>query len=320
MTEHRQHQLDAAGRIAAAYLEKFPRKLRYGVTLTSTEDGSEETCYHSLSPEELETLRRCSDIAEDEGMRLMEALEDEGQVELVDKLLKHSSPFSLDLIESIDLEHPLKFTKFSIQSVNEDGTLGRQEKIGVELTDDEYKEILVELLYNSNHYSMNMLVYHKPALAQKIIKHLTYASMDFMFENWNPYIADMPEFKSACDSILNPFVDVLGIFSSDDANIKNFALMNEIIYEGNCHLYGRDDENDSYHVFMHFEGTQIKISQEGIYYPQMEYHDCDDFTVDGRDVMAKFNLAKPEDIYPFLKAKCGNNRDCFAMLKDELMK
>lgn len=316
MTDYRQTQLDTANRIAAAYLEKFPRKLRYGVTLTSTEDDSEETFYHTLSPEELETLRRCSDIAEDEGMRLMEALEDEGQVELVDKLLKHSSPFSFDLIESIDLEHPLKFTTFSIQLVNEDGTLGRQEEIGVALTDDEYKEILVELLYNSNSYSMNMLVAHKPLLAQKIFSHLSYVSMDFMFENWNPYIAYMPEFKSACDSILNPFVDVLGIFSSDDADIKNFALRNEIVYEGNGQLYERDDENDSYHVFMHFEGTQIRISQEGMDSAD-EYHDVDNFTVNGRDVMAKFNLAKPEDIFPFLKAKCGNNRDCYAMLREE---
>lgn len=319
MTEYRQKTYDTANRIAAAYLEKFPRELRYGVTLTSTEDDSEETFYHTLSPEEFETLRRCSDIAEDEGMRLMEALEDEGQLELVDKLLQYYGPFPLNLIESIDLEHPLKFTTFSIQPVNEDGTLGRQEEIGVALTDDEFKEILVELLLHSNCYSMNMLVFHKPALAQKIIKHLTYASMDNLCECWDPFIADMSELKSVCKSIMNPFVDVLGLFTSDDSDIKEFALFSELAPNNDSELFVETSDNYAYHVLMHFEGTKLRISQEGLS-ATGEFHDIANFTVDAFALMAKYNLEKPEDIFLFLKAKCGNNRDCYSMLKAELMK
>ena len=194
--------------------------------------------------------------------------------------------------------------------------------IGCELTDDEFKEILVELLLSSNRYSMNMLVYRKPDLCQKITRHITYASMDYQFENWSSYIADMYEHKSICESILNPFKDILDIFNSNDDQTRIFAINHQLVPEcGELNeLYANyeDHGNDSFHVLMHYEGTKIIISQEGMTRIKANFHDLDRFTIDAYDVMKKYSLEKPEDIYPYLKQKC-NNTDCFYMLRKDLI-
>lgn len=319
--EKGQQDQETANKIAAIYLDKFPRNKSYGVTLTSTEDDSEMTFYHTLSDEELEILRECSCIAKEEHCSLDEILSSEGHDDLLEKLVEHDTSLLLNVVESIDLENPLKFTNFTYQGLKENGELGCKRRIGTDLTDDEFKEILVELLLFSNRYSMNMLVYRKPDLCQKIMKHITYASMDYQIENWNSYIADMYEQKSVCESILNPFKDIIGIFNSKDDRTKKFAIYHQLVPEcgelNELYVNYEDHGKDSFHVLMHYEGTKIIISQEGITRIKANFHDIDSFTIDAYDVMKKYSLEKPEDIYPFLKEKC-NSIDCFYTLRKEL--
>lgn len=313
---------EIANKIATVYLEKFPRRKLYGVHLTSIGYASEMTVYTSLSEEEIKIIKECSLIANEESCSLDEILDSEGYNDLLEKLFEHDTCLPLNSVESVDLDNPLKFTSFSYQELNDNGELEYMRSIGCELTDDEFKEILVELLLSSNRYSMNMLVYRKPDLCQKITRHITYASMDYQFENRSSYIADMYEHKSICESILNPFKDILDIFNSNDDHIRKFAINHQLVPE--CgeqnELYANyeDHGNDSFHVLMHYEGTKIIISQEGMTRIKANFHDLDRFTIDAYDVMKKYSLEKPEDIYPYLKQKC-NNANCFYMLRKDLI-
>lgn len=301
--------------IADLYLKKFPRAQSYGVTLSSSEDDSEMTFYHKLSKKELDVLRKCSVIAFEENCTLGEILSEEGYEELANKLVENYTAMPLDIIDSIDLDTPLKFTNFRFQHINEDGTLGYERRIGTQLTDDEFKEILVELLLYKNRYSMNMLVYHKPELCQKIIRHITYASMDNKFENWNPYFADMCEHRDICEKILNPFIDILNIFNSEDKTIAKFALQHQITPDaGEIYIQNRDTY--SLHCVVNFNGTNLVFNQAGITTIKGHFHDIESFSIDGRKLMEKFSVKTPREIIPYLK-KHYNTPDCFYRIKKE---
>ena len=311
-----QRDLEIAQKIANQYLEKFPRMLSYGVRLTSSEDDSEMTFYHKLSKEEIEVLHKCSAVAVEENCTLDEILSGEGHDNLAEKLVEHCTPMPLNIIDSVDLDNPLKFTLFSFQSIKEDGTLGYRQNIGTALTDVEFKEILIELLLNNNRYSMNMLVYRKPELCQKIIRHITYASMDYQFENWNSYITDMYEHKDICERILNPFKDILKIFNSKDKAIANFALRHQIVPDGDNEIYARYDGTDNFHCIMNFHGTRLVFQQEGLTSLKSTFHDCECFNVDGIKLMERFSLKTPQEILPYLKEHY-NTPDCFYRIKRE---
>jgi hypothetical protein len=313
--DYLQKNLEIAQKIADLYLERFPREQSFGVKLVSSDDDSEMTLYHKLSEEELEILRKCSQIATEEECALDEILDEEGHDDLVLKLGYHDTPMALDIIDSIDLNNPLKYTKFSFQSLDEDGNLGLKRYIGAPLTDDEFKEILVELLLNENRYSMNMLVYRKPELCQMIIRHLTYASLDNQFENWNPYIADMSELKDICDQILNPFKDVLQLFNSDNKDFANFALRHQIVPDYENEIYA-DLGTDSFHCLLNFHGTRIDFYQEGYNSETEDFHDVESFSIEGKELMDKFSLESPKEILPYLKDHFSTP-DCLSRIKKE---
>ena len=294
-------------KIASLYLEKNPRDLFYGARLLG-EDAEEIWSYKKLTEEELNVLRKCSELAKSEECGLGEILESEGHVKLLEKLLEHESPYSLGYLDSIDLEHPLKFSGFAFQSVSAQATLDSEKIIGVDLTDEEYKEILIELLLNSNHYSMNMLVYRKPELAQQIMEHLSYASMDFMFENWEPFVADMKELKEVCEKILNPFKDTLSLFECENPVIKTFVLRHQIVPK-----YGLFNE---YQTHMHFEGRKIVVSNEQ--YTDNSSGSFESFTIDASVVMKKYGLDTPEEIHPYFKEHY-NKVGALEQLRKELL-
>ena len=308
--------MEVACMIASLYLDRFPRKQSFGVTLSSTEDDSEMTFYHEFSNEEIEILRECTTIAFEEDCAMDEILSEEGHEELAERLVEHGTPLPLNIIDSIDLDNPLKFSEFCFQSINNNGSLGYKQKIGTALTDEEFKEILIELLLNTNRYSMNMLVYHKPELCKKIIKHITYASMDYQFENWNPYIADMLEHKDICERILNPFKDILNIFNSENKDISNFALRHQIVPDDDNEIYAHYGENDSFHCIMNFHGTKLFFQQGGLTSIKHNFHDCECFSIDGEKLMEKFSLKDPKEILPYLKEHY-NTSDCFYRIKKE---
>ena len=309
---------ETAERIVALYLDRFPRKESYGVTLSSSEDDSEMTFYHTLSEEELEILHVCSAIALQEDCTLGEILSDEGYDELEEKLVAHDTVFPLNIVSAIDLDTPLKFTKFHLQHITEDGSLGSKQTIGVELTDREFKEILIELLLHSKRYSMNMMAYHKPELCQKIMEHLTRASLDGITENWHPFIADMCEHKRICESILNPFIDVLDIFNHEDKAISKFAHQHQIVPEAG-EIYIQTNGTDWFHCVMHFSGTKLEFHQEGLTQLSHRFHDLEKFSIDGRELMEKFALKTPEEIMTYLKEHY-NTPDCFYRIKQEFEK
>ena len=163
---------------------------------------------------------------------------------------------------------------------------------------------------------MNMLVYHKPELCQKIIKHITYASMDNQFENWSSYIADMCEHKDICERILNPFKDILNIFNSEDKEISNYALRHQIVPDDDNEIYANYEETDSFHCLMNFQGTRLVFEQEGITSIKGNFHDLECFNIDAKKLMEKFSLKDPKEILPYLKEHY-NTPDCFYRIKKE---
>ena len=217
-----------ARRIADLYLERFPREELYGIGLTSTEDASTLRAYRHFDRETLEMLTGCQRIADEERCTLETVLEEEGHAELIEALREHDTGLYLDTVQNVDIEHPQKFTDFTMRVMDEEGKLQAPRFVGVPLTDEEFKEILVELLMNSNHYSFNNLVYRKPEIAQKVMRHLAYAYLDFTSESMWPFVCEMEELKEIAARILTPGKDVLHLFQGEDEDMRDFCKKRHI--------------------------------------------------------------------------------------------
>lgn len=305
---------ETAAKIVDMYLEKFPRAQSYAVKLTSSYSDSEWTTYHLLTAEEQETLRKCFVRADVELCSLQEVL-DKGVApkELVDKLYENVSAYDFDTIESVDLDNPKKLTNFGIQTIDKEGKLGLKCFTWVELTDEEYKEILAELLVNANHYSINMMVFQKPELAQKIMKRLAFIEEGSHLVK-DPFLVDMVELSLDAESILNPFVDVLGLFCSYDSSLKDFAIRNQV-GPASCvgDIYSKFTKEGHHHVIMRFVGTKVIIEQISTI-PKIKNAY---FEVDARNIMNKYGLNTPEEIYPYLKEHF-NRKNCYKVLRNDL--
>ena len=310
---------NAANTIAEMYLQKFPRSASYGIELST---GSViPVPYDSFTEKELDALHKSQELIKAaKWLTIIDGLYHKSHKEPQDKLvhklynLAGIDRYSFsDLIKTVDLSES-KFSMFSVRELQNDGTLGEKHYFNVPLSDEEYKEILTELIYYSNVYSVNMLIYNKPALGQKIMKYLTFASCtqehESQFhrlitgENPNPFIVEMPELKSVCESILNPFVDKLGLFTCNNENLKSVAIKQQIIpgYNGEYMICYVLDHHTSYQydASIKFLGTDIMF-----YDQKMQHSDfigLDHFTVNSYDVMKRFSLDEPKDIMPYLKA------------------
>ena len=221
---------EVAHQIAEMYLQQHPRPLYYATHLSSTEDDSKMTLYHRLADEEIAVIRQWEKVNEEEEIGLQEYLEAENE-ELLEKLLSHSTPMELDVLDSCDLNDTLQFTRFSMQVLKEDGSLWPPHTIGCPLTDEEFVELLEQCLLTKNQLSMNMLVYRKPEIAQRVIRHLAWAYCDNQFETSVPFICELDELKSIARSILDPSQDCLHLFSSDDIRILAFLKGHKIMEE-----------------------------------------------------------------------------------------
>lgn len=311
---------ECAMRVADLYLEKNPRELYYGADLVSTEDDSEMTYYHSHTDEELEILRKCMAIAKEEDYTLDEILATEGYTELLEKLVTNHSLLPLDLVKSVDLDNPLKYTQFSFQNFQVDGSVRPKRHIDVPLTDEEYKTILAEMLLNSNRYSMNMLVYHKPEIAKAIMAHISYSSCDCIMENYEPFVVDMCEFREVCEKILNPFKDELNLFNSEDKELKEFAHWRQIVPDSGDLFFcpeAKDGADPEVHVYMHFDGSMVKVHQDTTSDTNGTY-DSVSFEADAEVVMNRYGLKTPEEILPYLQEYC-TTRDCYYILRNEIL-
>jgi hypothetical protein len=226
-----EEKIEVAHQIATMYLQQHPRSFSYATHLSSSEDESEFTFYHTLSDDEIAIIRQWQDLEYDEDneeIELQEYLMENHYDDLLDKLLTHLTPFQLDTLDGCDLDDALQFTNFSIQFLEDDGTLRTPAIIGCPLTDDEFVELLELCLLHSNRLSMNMLVYKKPELAQRLIRHLVWSYCDYQFESYDPSICDLYELKSIARSILDPSTDILHLKDSQDIRIQAFLKENKI--------------------------------------------------------------------------------------------
>ena len=219
---------EVAHQIATMYLQQHPRPVKYAVHLCSTEDDSDGIYYHTLSEEEQAIIRKWEADEDGEGLELDEFLETENHHELLLRLVENNSLFPLNWVQGCDLNDTLQFTRFSLRLLMDDGTLEKPGYIGVPLTDDEFLELLEQCLLHANRLSMNMLVYKKPELSQRIISHMLRVYLDGMYECHNPTIIELDELKSVARSILDPSTDILHLSGSDDPRIRTFLENHEI--------------------------------------------------------------------------------------------
>lgn len=305
--------IEVAARVADMYLEKFPRAQSYAVKLVSSYSRSEWTTYHLFTAEEQEILRKCFARAAAELCTLQEVL-DKGYApkELVEKLHENVSVYDFDTIESVDLDNPKKLTNFGIQTIDTEGNLGLKHFTWVELTDEEYKEILAELLANANHYSINMMVFQKPELAQKIMKRLAFTEEGSHLVK-DPFLVDMVELSLDAESILNPFVDVLGLFDYG-SSFRDFAVRNQVGYASGVNdIYSKFTKEGHHHVVMRFVGRRVVIEQIATI-PNIS-EEC--FEVEARTIMNKYAIRTPEEIYPYLREHF-NRKNCYKVLRKDL--
>lgn len=226
LKEH--EEVEVAHQIAEMYIQQFPRPQYYPAHLTSSEDASELTLYHKLTKEEIAIIQEFnSDTEYDEG-ELEDYLRGKGHQDLLDKLLEHDTPMQLDTLSGCNLNAPEKFTDFSVQYKEEDGSLSRSFIYGCPLSDDEFIELLEQCLLKSNRISMNMLVYRKADVAQRIIRHLVWVFCDYNFETTRPFICELDELKSVAQSILDPSKDILKLSDSNDLRIRAFMKGHKI--------------------------------------------------------------------------------------------
>ena len=213
--------------IAKTYLSRFPRREDYGAHLTSSEFDNETTIYHPLTDEEKDIIRKYPKDSDDYN-NLGEYLEDIGEKALLEKLFDGNTLSAIDTLDSCDLDDKLKFAEFSIQIREDDGSIRPPVKISCPMSDEQYVELLAQCLLESNRISMNMLVYRKPEIAQRIIRHMVWATYDNQCEMPKPFLCDLDEIKSVSRSILNPAEDILQLFESEDDTLKQFALSHQI--------------------------------------------------------------------------------------------
>jgi hypothetical protein len=307
-----------APRIAELYLKKFPRERKYCITLTSSECANEMSFYHPLSDEEIKILKGWREDPENEeyGISLWEYLEIEGCDDLTDKLLENPTPMHLDTISDCDMDNPLMFTVFSMQILNDDGTFRNPTYITIPLSDEEYLELLAELIKRSNQLSINMLVYQKPKMGQYIMNCLARGYMDYQFDLPNPFVCDMYELKHAAKDILDPFTDVLHLFESEDEEIRKFVIEHQIVENDNDEIFEEHKENDSFHVIAYIESKELVLKQEGVINDGFsgEWHDCDKMRIAAKEMMEKFSLDRPGQIIPYLKEHFGT-RDAISQLR-----
>lgn len=306
---------ETANQIADMYLERFPRPEMYGVTLLSSECDNEMTFYHSLDPETLNILKECSTIAKQEECSLHEILDSEGHDDIIDTLLDNDTPYSLDLIDCFDPDNTLKFTRFSIIERNEDGEFMPQKHISVELTDDDFKWLLTKMFICRGSYSFNLMLSEKPDLAYKINQHLIWASAGFMYENYNPFLIEMTEIKEIATSILNPFKDVLNLFSSTDPDIRHFAHTKYFgVKEGEIHT--SSTASKICNTYMHFKGTKVVFTHYEIY-DDIESDNLSEISLETSVILEILNLKEPNDIYPYM-VEHFNTPDSFDRIKETL--
>ena len=241
---------ETARKIADLYLERFPRKLCCEVNV-----GSSELILASfpleVTDDEIAILRECmKSVSFDAngsciGNTFEEVLEQKGHPDLLNRLRK---PLSCDekkkeiehlskcfsckqtpYIDYVNVHDLKKYATFGYFEYRSDVAPLNEQFIELPLTDDEFRDILAKCLYTANRYTMNELIADTPLLSQRLVRMAMAETCLSTDNNAYPFILDMTEIKSVAARILDPFVDLLDLFSSDDEGIKAFFMENQLI-------------------------------------------------------------------------------------------
>ena len=302
-----------APKIAELYLKKFPRDKYYAVTLYASDwTDNTGTEYFRLNDDEIEVLRNWKNnpVIDDYEYDLHEYLEEKGHTELIDKIVENNSYFGmgLDSLVDCDMEHSLKFSDFSMQIQNKDGSFRNRSIVSLAINDEEYLELLSELIKRSNELSINMLVFMKPEIGKHLMRGLVGE------HRTEPFVCDMYELKNAAKSILDPFTDVLQLFESEDEELRKFVIEHQIVDNENDEIYKEDRENNTFHIIATIIGKELRLMQEGVINGDI-WHDCDIFIISAQEMMDKFGIEKAGQLIPYLKEHYGT-RDAISQLRD----
>ena len=310
---------ETARKIGDLYLERIPRKLCCVVNVGPTE-LTLASFLLEVTDDEIAILRECmKSVSFDAngwriGKKLEEVLEQKGHTDLLNRLRK---PFSCDekkreiehlskcfsckqtpYIDYVNVHNLKKYATFGYFEYRGDDAPRNEELVELPLTEDEFRDILVKCLYTANCYTMNELIVDMPILSQRLMRMAMAETCFHLREKASPFILDMTEIKYVAARILDPFVDLLGLFGSDDQDIKDFLAQNQLI-DGEPSEYDfevADEEDGSLHLMMtaKFIGTDIEFAKS-------HDKDCERFKVSAFEVMKKFGLAEPKDIFPYFR-------------------
>lgn len=237
-------------KIANLYLERFPRKLCCEVNI-----GPSALILASflleVNDDEIAILQECMKYTDDDSLMrrdattLEDVLKEKGYTDLlsslrkplytdekkkeIDHLSKCFSCKQTPYIDYVNVHDLKKYATFGYFEYRSDEAPKDELYVELPLTDDEFRDILAKCLCKANRFTMNDMIADMPILCQKLMRIAmadTYLRTD---GNAHPFILDMTEIKSVAARILNPSEDILGLFKSDDEDIKEFLHENQLI-------------------------------------------------------------------------------------------
>lgn len=297
-----------AKKIANLYLSRYPRKQYYELTRDSLDGMMTYNIYVQLDSKSLAIIKHCSLADAPIETRLRQT----GHSDIADLLTKNENNIPMAQVLTVDTEHTFMITNFEYQVLEDNGQLSEKKGAGIDLTNEEFTELLIELILYSNQYSFNTLVCNKPEMAQMIMQNIVNISSDNVYENYRPIICYLKEINDIVDSILNPFIDKLGLFHSIDDEIREFVYIHQIVPEENA-IYTEEREDRQEFFRLLYEGTTIQFDHN-IFDKGFK---SDKFKIDARELMSKFNLKQPSEIYPFLKLNYSSP-DGYSRLKNDM--
>lgn len=292
---------ELADRITQMYLEQFPRKMRYPIDLSCSEDDSEVTYYYEFSDDELAILRQWQDMSKVDRSDydwLGGFLEEKGRTDIVERLTEDHFPIPFDLINDCDLDNPLSFMRCSVRKLQEDGQLSRPENRGVALSDEEYKQFLAHMLIDHN-FTVNSLVYVFPELGKKIMYSCEDSIAGAHYPSLRPFIVELDELKAVMSDILDPFKDVIHLFDSKDEALRDFALRKQIT-PNTAEIFEKTSDEAEFKVYACFLGREIVVNQFRHFYDSIDTDQDDEIRIDAKKAMEHFGLNDINEIIPYL--------------------
>lgn len=249
-----------AARIAALYLEQNPRPELYLVNLYSSEDDSQGGYYKKLSEEDKAVIRRWEKDEED--IYLDEFLESEAP-ELHERLVDNDSVYPLNMIDSCNLDDMKKYSPCMIHQYKEGQKDHYIYGASFPLSDEEFVELLADRIDECLGVSLNSIVVNRPELGHRIMRHLVDVTWGIHGENPYPFLVILTEIENAAKKILDPHIDALGLFVSDDMDLKRYAIRHQhgpsyvTLFEEGTPEQGR------FLVNAGFYGKEIHVLQQG---------------------------------------------------------